>query len=235
MERRWFLAAALALALGATCGAVASANHGWPGSHASFPFRTMRPLHVTLSTAWIFLAYLAALRVFVPRACGVTWRHPRLSKLSFWLMAAAGATAVGGYLTGRWTGREYVELVPAASAMILAAWALFLVAYFRTVLARPRPWPAYLWMWSCGLALFTVTFVEAHLWMLPYFRDNIARDLTVQWKSYGSLVGSWNLVVYGLALYLAERVSGDETTGTRPLAYAARNSRTSSGLATTAQ
>ena len=36
------------------------------------------------------------------------------------------------------------------------------------------------------------------------------RDITVQWKSYGALVGSWNMLVYGTAAFLAEKLSGNK-------------------------
>jgi nitric oxide reductase subunit B len=49
------------------------------------------------------------------------------------------------------------------------------------------------------------------LWLLPYFRNNLARDLTVQWKAYGALTGSWNMLVYGTAIFIMTRIKGNET------------------------
>ena len=69
----------------------------------------------------------------------------------------------------------------------------------------------YLWMWTTGLIFFLFTFVEQNLWLLPAIRSSYLRDLTVQWKSNGSMVGAWNQLIYGASLYLAVRVSGNET------------------------
>lgn len=71
------------------------------------------------------------------------------------------------------------------------------------------PWPAYLWMWATGVVFFLLTFLEAYSWLWPRDDANVVRDLTVQWKAYGALTGSWNMLVYGLALVVMERISGD--------------------------
>ena len=49
------------------------------------------------------------------------------------------------------------------------------------------------------------------LWLLLYFNNNIVRDITVQWKAMGSMVGSWNMLVYGTSMYLMEKMTGDRT------------------------
>ena len=50
------------------------------------------------------------------------------------------------------------------------------------------------------------TFSEAYLWLFPYFRNNIVLDMTIQWKAYGALTGSWNMLVYGTAIFVMERI-----------------------------
>lgn len=211
---------AATLGTGAVIGAIASLCHGWPGLYFDLSaFRTLRPLHVTFSVGWIFLAYMGALHAFLPRVCRTEWASPALSRAQLALFAAAGIAAPATYLFGTFSGREYLDFVPWISALILLAWAAFLANFILTVRRLPRPWPVYVWMWGTGLILFALTFVEGHLYLIPYFRDNLARDLTVQWKSYGALVGSWNLVIYGLSIYMSERISGDETIGRSRLAF----------------
>jgi nitric oxide reductase subunit B len=61
--------------------------------------------------------------------------------------------------------------------------------------------------------------VEAHLWFSPYFRENFVRDLTVQWKSYGSFVGSWNQLVYGLSIYIMAKIKNDDSVGRGKLPF----------------
>ena len=72
-------------------------------------------------------------------------------------------------------------------------------------------------MWTTGLVVFLITFTEAHLHLIPYYSSNVIRDMSVQWKSYGSLIGSWNHVVYGTAVFLAHRADG--RSGYKPVAY----------------
>ena len=74
-------------------------------------------------------------------------------------------------------------------------------------------------MWGTGIVFFFITYVEAHLWLIPYFRDTMIREIMVQWKSYGALTGSWNMLVYGTALYIATRISGDGKLARSKLAF----------------
>ena len=67
-----------------------------------------------------------------------------------------------------------------------------------------------MWMWMSGAAFFLFTFLESYLWLIPFFRSTIVADMTIQWKSYGSLVGCWNLLIYGSSIYLMDKISGTE-------------------------
>lgn len=60
-------------------------------------------------------------------------------------------------------------------------------------------------MWLTGLFFFLFTYMESYLWLFPYFRNNVINDMTVQWKSYGSMVGSWNMLIYGCSIFLMEK------------------------------
>jgi nitric oxide reductase subunit B len=74
-------------------------------------------------------------------------------------------------------------------------------------------------MWATGIVFFLITFTEAYLWLLPYFRNHLARDLTVQWKAYGALTGSWNMLVYGTAIFVMTRIKGDESLANSRTAF----------------
>ena len=50
-------------------------------------------------------------------------------------------------------------------------------------------------MWGTGVVFFLLTFTEANLWLIPAIRNDPVRDITVQWKAYGALFGSWNMLV----------------------------------------
>ncbi|MDX5418388.1 MAG: cbb3-type cytochrome c oxidase subunit I, partial [Hymenobacteraceae bacterium] len=76
------------------------------------------------------------------------------------------------------------------------------------------------WMWLSGIVFFILSFSESYLWVLPYFGDHLVRDMAVQWKSYGSLVGSWNMLINGGAFYVMTRLSGDDSLARKPLTFA---------------
>jgi Nitric oxide reductase large subunit len=64
------------------------------------------------------------------------------------------------------------------------------------------------------------TFLESYLWLLPYFRNNVINDMTIQWKSYGSMVGSWNMLIYGCSIFLMNKISNDKASSHSTLAFA---------------
>jgi nitric oxide reductase subunit B len=74
-------------------------------------------------------------------------------------------------------------------------------------------------MWGTGIFFFLFTYLESNLWVFSYFRDHLVRDITVQWKANGSLVGSWNMLVYGTAIFLMDRISNDNSISKSRLAF----------------
>ena len=51
--------------------------------------------------------------------------------------------------------------------------------------------------------------LNSNFWVFDYFRSDYIKDMTVQWKSYGAFVGSWNMLVYGTALYIMTKIKDD--------------------------
>jgi nitric oxide reductase subunit B len=41
----------------------------------------------------------------------------------------------------------------------------------------------------------------------------------VQWKALGSMVGSWNMLVYGSGFFIMEKMSGDKTLAKKPVSF----------------
>lgn len=174
----------------------------------SFPFTRLRPLHVSLVITWIFTAASGGIYYYLPRIVKQPLYSLKLGWLHYSLLVITILLISAGYFSGIFGGREYLEFPPVLGLLILSYWIVFLVNYFSTVRKYVGKWPIYLWMWSVGLIFFAFTFLESQLWIIPYFRDNIVRDTTIQWKALGSMVGSWNMMVYGTAFYLMEKISG---------------------------
>ena len=208
-EFRYFLAAGASMLIAIFAGAWAFKLFAWsePGD-ALTDWTWLRPTHVTFAIAWIFLAAMGGIWAFLPKALGVRIHSQRLARAQWWLLLAAGLIAFWGYLNGTVSGREYLNFPWPASLCIIAAWICFIINFFRTAMSSERPWPVYVWMWATGVVTFSWTFLEGHLYLLPWFNDAPVRDLSVQWKSYGGLAGSWNMLVYGLSICLMERVGG---------------------------
>ncbi len=199
----------VSLWLGAFFGLLGAWQQVMPGLFDVIPFVKSRPLHVSLVISWIFMVAVGGVYHYLPLLVGRPMHSPRLVRVHLFLWMILGLAVLGSYMLGRFGGREYWEFPPALGGLIAVSWFLLVYNFFRTAMQGRGPWPAYLWMWATGVVFFLLTFLEAYSWLWPRDDANVVRDLTVQWKAYGALTGSWNMLVYGLALVVMERISGD--------------------------
>ncbi len=179
--------------------------------------QTLRPLHLLAGTGWIYLAGLAVVTHHWARA-DRSRRPAAASVLRFflWTWALGVAIFLIELLLHRLGGREYFFATVPSSILFWLGWVVLALAYVRTRPAESEPWPAYIWMWLTSFGLFTYAFVETHVFLLPYFQGHPLRDMAVEWKSYGTLVGSFNLLVYGALGYLGDCINpGGRSTRSR--------------------
>lgn len=215
-----FLKTALVMLLtGLFFGVMAAHSYIIPGFWGNLlGFDKLRPLHVSSALFWILLGgtgcIYTALNQLVP---GKFSKAVMQFQWILWLVAIAGI--ILSYLNGSFGGREYWEFNPVFALPIAMAWLLFLFNFFKSVQGIGN-WPVYVWMWMTGILFFLFTFLENYLWLLPYFRENFITDTTIQWKANGSLVGSWNQIIYGTAFYLMDRISQTRQTGSSKIAFA---------------
>lgn len=208
-----------ALWAGALFGVVGSWQHVVPGIFDAVPFVKARPLHVSLVVAWIFMAAVGGVYLYLPQLVEAPLHAPRLVRLHLWLWVGTGLAILCCYALGHFGGREYWEFPPWLGALVAGSWLLLVYNFFRTAFEHKGPWPAYLWMWATGIVFFLFTFLEAYTWLWQRPDDNVVRDLTVQWKAYGALTGSWNMLVYGTSLVVMERISGDRSVARSSTAF----------------
>ncbi len=169
----------------------------------------VRPVHTTFVTLWIYGAAVAVVYAWLARQDGGLSAGDR-ARFKFHT-ACWGLAGVGIFVTallGISSGREYFEFHPVFAIPLLAGWLAFAWSFWRRAFRGFWGQPVYIYMWTVGTCLFTYAFVEAQVWMLPHVGDNPVRDLQLQWKSCGTLVGSFNFMVYGSIAYLRERVTG---------------------------
>jgi len=206
------------LVTGLLMGILASLNYVIPGHLKEIlGFVSLRPMHVTLVMCWILLGasgcvYSALDLMFKTRISS----RLALIQWCLWILSIAGI--LYSYITKQFGGREYWEFNPLYALPIALAWLLFLINFFKVV-KGVKDWPVYIWMWMTGIVFFLFTFIENYLWLFPYFREHFTTDMTVQWKVNGSLVGSWNQILYGTSFFLMERISGQKKTGRNQLAF----------------
>ena len=209
----------LALAVGMFFGVIGGFQFLFPDFLRELLFTKTRPLHVSLVVAWIFLIAIGGIYHYLPRQCGMKLYSERAVNWHFWIFVVTGLAILGCYLSGQFGGREYFEFPPVLSIPIFLTWILFGINYFMTVRQDKKSWPVYYWMWGTGIVFFFITYMEAHLYLIPYFRDTMVREIMVQWKSYGALTGSWNMLAYGTALYVATRISGSDQYARSKMAF----------------
>ncbi len=166
------------------------------------PFQRVQPLHTALVVSWILIASTGGIYYYLQANDPLCRISGQCGLWHLALFSLSGFAVVVSLAFGFFGGREYMAYPPIFSVPILAGWVLFAIHFIRMNRGKFRAAPVYIWMWATGIFFFIFTFLEAHLYLLPYFRENLVRELTVQWKSYGALVGSWNMLVYGTAYFV---------------------------------
>ncbi len=201
--------AMISLLGGALFGCIGAIQFVYPDFLSSVAFFKIRPLHVSLVVSWIFFSAVGGIYYYFPRYLDISWRSEISKKLHLILYVLTGVAILICFFLGKFGGREYWEFPPWLAIPIVVSWLLFGINYFRSAFSKTFTWPVYMWMWATGIGFFLFTFLESYLWMLPFVRDNHVRDITMQWKSYGALTGSWNMLVYGTGIFLMERIQKD--------------------------
>ncbi|MCZ6916970.1 MAG: cbb3-type cytochrome c oxidase subunit I [Gemmatimonadetes bacterium] len=182
---------------------------------------SLRPLHTTFAHTWIYAANLAMIYYFLShqRSGGLDAGDRRrfVFHSVCWIVGGGGVLVT--LLAGVTSGREYLGFHPLFSAMFLMGWIAFGWTFFKYIWRGFWHRPVYVYMWAIGVLYFVYTFSEAHAYLLPFVNRFPVVDLQLQWKSAGTLVGSFNFLVYGSLMYLAERLSGDDSYGQSRIAF----------------
>lgn len=214
------VAGLLLLAAGMLFGLTGALQYLVPGflkQHLSF--EKIRPLHVSSVVFWIILGAMGSALTYLQQHTGRKIYSLLLTKIQLIIFILSINVILISYCVGVFGGREYWEFHPLLALPIVAGWILFLINFIKSV-GSFRKQPVYVWMWFTGIVFFLFTFLESYLWIFPYFRYNVVNDMTVQWKSYGSMVGSWNMLIYGSSIYLMDKISGSKTYSHSGIAFA---------------
>lgn len=183
------------------------------------PFQQVRPFHVSAALFWIITAAATGIVIYKSELFDDVKSNSFFmnSFAAIWITAVI--LALFSYANNEFGGREYWEFPPFINIFILTAWIFLMIEFFNQVFRSKKEKPVYVWMWGTGIVFFLFTFIEQNLWHIQWFRDSFLREMTVQWKSNGSMVGAWNQMIYGTALFLMVRISGDESIAKSWKAY----------------
>jgi len=183
------------------------------------PFYQVRPFHVSAALFWILSGATCGIVLYQNTELPFSAPGRKLAQVFMLSWMAVILIIFGCYALRIFGGREYWEFPPVICIPLLFIWLLLMLSYFIPWLKAKGPKPLYIWMWSTGLLFFLLTFIEQNLWQIPWFRYSLLREVTVQWKSNGSMVGAWNQIIYGTSLYLMVQLSGDKSIARGPRAF----------------
>ena len=209
-----------ALVGGLCIGVIASIQYFFPHLIPGFGFQKIRPMHVSLLVGWILGSAIAMVWFIIKREFGTAPIKENYSVIIPYLFLFTGILILLHFAVGKFGGREYWEFPQYLAIGILLTWIIFALVFFQNLKKITVAWPSYVWMWLTGVVFFIITFIEGNLWVFEYFKSDVVKDITIQWKSQGALVGSWNMLVYGLSIYLSEKISENPNTSRSPIAYA---------------
>lgn len=204
---------------GLIMGIIASLCYSFPQINKLISFASLRPLHVSSVIFWILLAAQFNIYSALKEKKLFSRNENKILRIQIMLWLVAIISIIISYVLQQFGGREYWEFNPVFALPIIINWILFIIVFLKRVKMLQNQ-PVYIWMWFTGIVFFLFTFLENYLWIIPYFRRNIVVDTTIQWKVNGSLVGSWNQLIYGLAFYLMEKISDNKKTVYSKLAFA---------------
>ena len=193
----------------------------YPETYNHFlPFYQLRPFHVSAALFWIITGAVSGI-VYYNNSMTPTEKNRTIGvRLFIYVWLAAIIAIFICYSLKKFGGREYWEFPPILCLPLLISWLILVVSYFSSALAKNNERkPLYVWMWSTGIFFFLITFMEQNLWQIPWFRYSYLREITVQWKANGSMVGAWNQMLYGTSLYLMVKISGDVTIANNRTAF----------------
>lgn len=208
------------LLLGLVFGVLGAMQYAIPGFlKEQLSFEKIRPLHVSSVVFWIILTSTGALISYLQEHTGKSVHSTIFLRIQCYLFVLAIICIFTCYFAGIFGGREYWEYPPYISILIILGWVLLLINYLKSIKSLKQQ-PVYIWMWLTGIVFFLFTFSESYLWLFPYFKNNIINDMTIQWKSYGSMVGAWNMLIYGSSFFLMGKINNNNTIAYNKSAFA---------------
>lgn len=197
----------LSLVLTLVCGLVSGFQYIIPSFAKDFlPFNAMRPLHTLFAVGWVVLTVTGSIYYYLDTKI----KEQKQTLLHLIIFVFTGLGIAFSYIFKNFQGKEYLEFPTFFYFPIIFGWILFGIRFFKSEAKSFKNWPVYKWMWATGIVLMIYHFTEAHLWFLPYFKQHFVQNVALQWKAGGSFVGSWNMLVYGISIYVMSKIGENQ-------------------------
>lgn len=166
------------------------------------PFSVIRMIHTNALIIWLLMGFFGCTYFLLPEETENELYSPFLAKLQFWLFLGAALVAVGGYLTGHYDGRSYLEQPLFIKIGIVVVALMFLFNVSMTALkGRKTVITNILLMGLWGVAIF---FLFAF-----YLPANVVLDKMFWWWVVHLWVeGVWELVMAAILAFLMIKLTG---------------------------
>jgi nitric oxide reductase subunit B len=174
------------------------------------PFYQLRPMHVSGALFWLIGGAACGILWYKKEVFGVPSKSPIPDRVFMITWMVTVVVIFCFYAFKKFGGREYWEFPPFLCLPILISWLFLMYGYFPAWRKRQKNPPLYVWMWTTGIVFFLITFLEQNLYQVAWFRQSFLRELTIQWKSNGAMVGAWNQMIYGTSLFIMVKLTNDE-------------------------
>ncbi len=216
--KTYFTFSLLLLLAALVFGVIAAWSFLYPEQYKEIlPFQQLRPFHVSSAIFWILTGATASIICFTSPY--IQKKEQLFSSVFMSIWMAAIIIVFVCYSFNKFGGREYWEFPPAINILFLTGWLFFIRHFWLFWKVNTDRTSVYIWMWLTGILFFLFTFIEQNLWNIDWFRATFLKEMTVQWKSNGSMVGAWNQMIYGTSIYLMVKISGNKSIATSKWAY----------------
>lgn len=203
------------------CGVLSSFSFLYPETLKNIvPFQQLRPMHVSAALFWIISGAVTSLLVHSNHVAVIKTANKRLINTAAGIWALTITVIFAYYTMNKYGGREYWEFPPWLGIPLLLSWILLMVGYGIYWFNLKNKKPLYQIMWATGVLFFLLTFIEQNIWHIAWIRQSYIREVTMQWKANGSMVGAWNQMIYGTSLYMMVKMSGDKSIAENKKVYA---------------
>jgi nitric oxide reductase subunit B len=180
----------------------------WPDPLLHYiPFNTSRAIHINLLVFWLLLGFMGGTYYMIPEESDTELYSVKLARLQFWLLAAAGVSAVVSYLLGYSWGMPFLEQPMIIKVVIVIAALIFLFNVFMTVLKTGK-WTAIQGVLVAGMVFLAVMFLFG-----IFFMKNLSTQYFFWWWVIHLWVeGAWELIAGAILAFLLLKLTGIERT-----------------------